>query len=98
MSGSIDEVEHIGLAVLCGIGQADGLALDRDPPFALYVHIIEHLVLEFSQIDEVGFLDKAVCEGTLSMIYMRDNTKIANVLRFDHMPNVYETEPFINGA
>ncbi|GAB6275999.1 MAG: hypothetical protein SAMD01599839_05390 [Rectinema sp.] len=98
MSGSIDKIEHICLSVFRNIGEAYGLALDRDAAFALYVHIVEHLVLEFSQIDEMSFLDKSICESTFPMVYMCDNTKVANMLRFDHMPNVYETAPCINGA
>lgn len=84
MPWSVDEVEHVGSAIFCLVGKADSLALDRDTPFALYVHSVEHLVLKFSQIDEICLFDKSIREGAFPMVYMCDNTEIADELRFDH--------------
>jgi hypothetical protein len=48
MAGRVDEVEHIVLAILGVIFEADGVGLDGDAALALDVHRVEHLVLHLA--------------------------------------------------
>ncbi len=57
----IDEVGLEFLAASARIRQADGLALDRDAPFPLDVHVVEDLVPELAVVDEMGVLDETIC-------------------------------------
>ena len=41
MARGVDQVELVFLTVGSRIGQADGLAFDRDAAFAFNVHVIE---------------------------------------------------------
>ena len=51
VAGGVDKVEEVLLAIACAVVQLDARSLDGDAAFPLQVHIIEHLVAEFSPID-----------------------------------------------
>ncbi len=51
MSGSIDQIEQIFLAILGLIGQTHRRSLDSNTPLTFKVHIIQHLILEAAFID-----------------------------------------------
>ena len=49
VTGSVDQVELVDLAVMRGVHHADGVGLDGDAAFALQVHGVEHLGLHFAR-------------------------------------------------
>jgi hypothetical protein len=63
VAGCIDEIEMIVPAVGGAVGEADGLAFDGDPAFALDIHRIEKLVVKVPVRNDVGGLDQAIAEG-----------------------------------
>jgi len=48
VTGRIDEIELIGLAILRGVGHTDGVSLNGDAALALQIHGIKHLSLHFA--------------------------------------------------
>ena len=75
----VDEVEDVILAVLCAVGQGDGLALDRDPPLALDVHVVEDLIPEVARVGDPCVLDQAVGEGRFAVVDVGDDAEVADV-------------------
>ncbi len=47
MTRRVDQVEDVILAVLCPVGEPDGVRLDRDAALALEIHAVEDLRLHF---------------------------------------------------
>jgi hypothetical protein len=79
MAGGIYQVQYILLA-LPHIVYLYGVALDGDALFTFQVHIIEYLRLHIPAGYGFGKLQKAVGQGTFTVVYMGDDTEIANVL------------------
>ena len=79
MSRSIDQVQHVLLA-LVDIFHLDRVALDRDSLFALEVHIVQHLSLQFALRKRLGRFEQAIGKRTLAVIDMRYDTEIADIL------------------
>ena len=80
MPRRVHQVENIGLAVQGCVFQANGLGFDRDPPLALNVHGIEHLLLHLTVIKTARDLDQAVGEGGFPMVDVSDDGEIANFI------------------
>jgi len=60
-------------------GHAHGLELDGNAFFALEIHRIEELGLHVSLVDGAGELEHAIGQGRLTMVDMRDDTKISGM-------------------
>ena len=87
MARRIDQVEHIVLPILCTIGKGDRLALDRDPPLVLNIHVVQDLILEVPGRNNTRILNQAVCQRRLSMVDVRDNAEIPNIFhQFNYNP------------
>jgi hypothetical protein len=56
------------------------MALDCNTPFSFQVHVIEYLILEVPFRQGMGYLNQAVGEGALAMIYMGYDAKIPDVI------------------
>ena len=54
------------------------MTLNRDSTLTLKIHIIQHLPL--GNLNRLRFLQQAVSERWLSMIYMCDDTEISNII------------------
>ena len=80
MSGSVNEIELVILFVLCLIGEADCLRLDRDSALPFEVHAVEQLLDHFALINRSRLLHEAVGEGGLSMVDVSDDAEVADVL------------------
>ena len=76
----VDQVELVSLAVLRGVGHADGVGFDGDAAFAFEVHGIEHLGLHFARGEGSGELQQAVGERGFAVVDVRDDREIADVL------------------
>ena len=77
--GSVDQVEHIVLAVARAIGEPHGLRLDGDAAFALDIHRIQHLLHHLALSQTAGRLDQPVGQRRLAVIDRRgDDGKVAD--------------------
>ena len=83
VTGRVDEVEPVGLAVLGAVLEADGAGLDRDALLALEVHRIEDLARHLARVDRVGQFEQAVRQGRLAVIDVGDDRKVAQALLGD---------------
>ena len=79
MARGVDEVEIVGDAVVAGVREADGVALDGDAPLPLDVHGVQDLVPELTFSHHAGPLDKAVRQGGLAVVDMGDDAEVADV-------------------
>ena len=79
VTGGVDQVEHILLAIQGGVVDPDGLRLDRDAALALDVHAVEHLLFHVAQGHGVRLLDKTIGEGGFPVVDVRDDGEIADV-------------------
>ena len=77
VTGRVDEVEPIGLAVTGRVFQADGPRLDRDPLLALEVHRVEDLAHHLPALDGVGQLEQPIGEGRLAVVDVGDDREVA---------------------
>ena len=80
MTGGVDQVQLIFFSVDCGVSHAHGGGLDGDALLALEVHAIEELGVHLAIGDCAGKLQQAVRQGGLSVIDVRDNAEVANVV------------------
>jgi hypothetical protein len=69
----VDEVQLVPLP-----GDADGLGLDGDAPFALELHGVEHLRAHLARRDRLGQLEDPVRERRLPVVDVRDDRKVAD--------------------
>ena len=79
MARSVHQVQLIGLAILGFIGQADRLRLDRNAPFALNIHGIEHLFLELARRHAATYLYQPISQSRFAVINMGNNREVTNV-------------------
>jgi hypothetical protein len=78
VSGRVDQVELVGLAVARLVGQRGGLRLDRDAALALQVHGVQHLLAHLAVGEAAATLDEAVGQRRLAVIDVGDDRKIAD--------------------
>jgi hypothetical protein len=78
MAGRVHQVEDVGLAVPGAIVEPHRLRLDRDPPLALDVHIVEHLARHLPLGQPARRLDEPVGQSRLAMVDMGDDGEIAD--------------------
>ena len=79
MTGSIDEIELVLLAVLRVIHERDGVALDGDAPLALDIHRVENLVAELAFGNAPAPLNETIGKGRLPVVDMRDDAEVADL-------------------
>ena len=94
MSRSVDEIEHIFLAVELVV-HLDCVALDSDAALALEVHVIEHLGLHVLGGYGVGIFEKAVGKSALAVVDMRYDAEIADVLHSSKNFRLQRYEKFL---
>ena len=78
VAGGVQEIQSVLGAAFAPVGQGDGLAFDRDAPFALDIHVVENLVLKIAGVDHAGILDQPVRQGRLAVVNVGNNTEITN--------------------
>ena len=79
MARGVDEVELVFDAVVGGVREADGVALDGDAPLPFDVHGVQDLVPELAFSHHAGPLDEAVRQGGLAVVDMGDDAEVADV-------------------
>lgn len=78
MPRGIDEVELVSLTIFSLVIQGDRLCLDGDATLALYIHRVEHLLLELAIGQAAADLDDAIREGRLAMIDVGDDREVTD--------------------
>ena len=75
MPRSINQVKGITLII-----HLYRMRFDRDAALFLQVHIVQHLVLHLPHINGARQFQHAIRQGTLTVVDMRDDTKITYIL------------------
>ena len=81
VSGRVDQVELVLLAVARSIVERNRVHANRDAALALEVHRVERLLFEVSRRDGARDLEQPVGERRLAVIDVRDDAEVANVAR-----------------
>src|SRR5690606_7756999 len=79
MSRCINQVQYVFLSIF-DIVHLDCVTLDRNTPLALQVHVIQQLVLGLPLGNGIGILQQSVGQCTFTVVYVRNNAKIANMV------------------
>ena len=56
------------------------MALDGNTLLTFQVHVVQHLVFHLTGAQCLGEFQQTVCQGRLTMVYMCNDAKIADVL------------------
>ena len=78
MTGGVDQVEDVGLAVGRLVLHARGLELDGDPPLPLELHVVEELLLHVPDRHRAGVLEQAIGQGRLPVVDVGNDAEIAD--------------------
>ncbi len=73
VTGRVDQVQLVGLAVLSGVEDPHRLRLDRYPSLALEIHRVEHLIAHARRVDRARQLEDPVGERGLAVINVSDD-------------------------
>ena len=65
------------------VDRTNGLGLDRDAPLPLNVHIVQNLILHLTLRQYPRLFNDPVCERAFSVIDVRDDTEITNLIHID---------------
>ena len=79
MPRSVDQIQIVMLAILIVI-HLDGVALDRNAPFAFQIHVVEHLSLHVLGVYRARAFQQSVGKRALAMVDMCDDAEIAYIL------------------
>ena len=80
VTGRVQQVEEVGLAVLRLVVHRHRMRLDRNAALALQVHRVQRLLLELALRDGMRQFENAVRKRRLPMVDMGDDAEIADVL------------------
>ncbi len=72
VAGRVDEVEHVGFA-LVGVVHGDGGGFDGDAPLAFKIHIVQKLGFHVAFSDRTGSFHDAVGQGAFAVVNVGDN-------------------------
>src|SRR5262249_38325554 len=81
VTGRVDELELVVLAVVRAVTKANGLGLDRDAALALELELVEELADLLAFADGARHVEDAIGERGFSVIDVRDDRKIPDAAR-----------------
>jgi hypothetical protein len=79
VTGGVDQVEGVKLAVVGFVGQRNGMGLNGDAALTLQIHTVQQLILHISLGNRVGLFQYTVSEGGFAVVNMRNNAKISGM-------------------
>ena len=79
MTGRINKVELVNLAIDGGIVERDALGFNGNATLTLDIHGIEDLTVHFPLTKTAAKLNKTVGDGRLTVVDVGDDRKIANM-------------------
>ena len=83
VTGGIDKVQHIFLAIAGLVHAAHSLSLDSNTTLTLQIHGVQNLLLHFPFAQCTGIFYQSVSQRRFAMIYMGNNRKVADIF-FNH--------------
>ncbi|MNK67595.1 hypothetical protein D3C87_869360 [compost metagenome] len=81
VAGRVDEVQHIGLAVIRLVVQAHGLSLDGDAALALDIHRVENLFRHVAFGKTACRLDQPVGQRRFAVINVGNDREVADMVQ-----------------
>ena len=78
MTGGVDEVQDVGLAIVCLVFDADRVGLDRDAALFLDIHGIQKLCFHIAISDCSSGLDQAISKRGFTVVDVGHDGKIAD--------------------
>ena len=91
MSGRVDQVQDISLAILGGVFDPHGVGFDRDAAFPFDIHRVEKLCFHIPFGHGAGQLNEPVSEGRFSVVDMGHDREISDARKWCHKRG-YEAE------
>src|SRR5436189_32421 len=85
MSGGVDQIEGVEVAVVRFVLQHHGAGFDGDAALTLQVHVVEHLLVHLAHLDRTRSLEQTIGERRLSIIDVGDDREITDELRVWHV-------------
>ena len=82
VTGSINKIIDVFFPILCCIGQSDSTSLDCDTTLTFKVHVVKKLLLHITALNSSGFLKNSVGQCGFTVVNMRYNGEISNMLLF----------------
>ena len=81
VTGRVDQIELVFVPILRRVVKTNAFGLNGDAALALEVHRVEHLRAHLALAERAGQLEQAVGQRGLAVVNVRDDAKIADVLR-----------------
>ncbi len=91
VTGGVDQVEDVGLAILRRVFDPHGVGLDRDTALALDIHAVQHLRLHIACSHRAGHLDEPVGEGGFAVVDMGHDREVADEIKLGHARRIAES-------
>ena len=79
VAGGVDQVQA-EVVFAADVIHLDGVALDGDAALALQIHVVEELVHLLSRRNALGYVEKAVGQGALTVVDMGDDAEVPDVV------------------
>ena len=80
VSGGVDQVELIALAVARRMVHAHGVQFDGDAPLAFQLVGVEHLGAHLAGVERTGEFKEAIGQRRLAVVDVRDDAEVANAV------------------
>ncbi len=90
VTGGVDEVQLIDLAVLRFVVKRDAVGLDGDAALTLQIHGVQDLSLHFTRGETAAELDETVSQGGLAVVNVGNDGKIADMTQVTHRSTLEE--------
>ena len=84
MSGRVDQIQFVGVAVFMLVMHPDRMGLDGDAPLALQIHPVQQLLLKIARGNGPGQLQQPVGQRGFAVVDMRDDAEVADQFEFCH--------------
>ena len=84
VTGGVDEVQGVGLAVIGGVENLHGAGLDGDTALLFQLHVIQQLVRHLALRHGVTLLQQAVSQRGFAVVNMGDDGEITNLTLVKH--------------
>ena len=88
MSWGVDQVQHIGLAILGRIFDPHRVGLDRDAPFTFNIHTVKHLRFHIARSDRARQLNETVGKCGFPVVNMRHDGEISDLIKLCHWAHI----------
>ncbi len=98
VAGRVDQVQDVLAARRRGVVEPDRVRLDGDAALALEIHRVEDLRFHLARLQRPGQLEEAIGERGFAVIDVRDDGKIANLLRVQDLPGPIALRPGCSAA